>query len=146
MTQALVRRALESRLLTWAQAQSPQIPIAWRNRVFDPPETRYVRADLIPNPILSDTLDRVHRRFEGVFQVTLCMPTGTGPGATDALVSSLGVVFNPSAPIDVTQTVESVTTLLIRVYILQPVSPGPPQPDPERYTVPVSILYRADTI
>ena len=39
-----------------------------------------------PPPAGSETLNGEHRRRMGVFQVSLCMPIGTGPAAGAALV------------------------------------------------------------
>ena len=84
MSKALVRRGFEAALKTWADAQSPALPVAWQNVSFTPPAGRYARAFVIPAPTQSNTLDRSHRAYTGIFQVNLHMPINTGPAAAEA--------------------------------------------------------------
>lgn len=134
MSQAIVRQALEIALDTWAQAQS--IPVAWENRPFTAPEGVYVRAFLLPAQTLSQTLDRVHRRFSGVFQVSLVMPAGAQTGASEALIASLSAAFAPQTPL-----VRSGVT----VYLIEPMSASPALQEPDRYVIPCSVPYEAHT-
>ena len=137
MSDTLVRAAFETRLLAWANAQSPAIPVAFENASFSAPVGRYVRAYLLPAPTASETLNGEHRRRMGVFQVSLCMPIGAGPGAATALATSLDAAFPMALPI---------TQGSVKVFMLSPMSPAPAITEPDRYTVPVSCTYRADTI
>jgi hypothetical protein len=134
MTQALVRRALESALDTWATAQS--LSVAWENVEFTPTAgTAYARSYLLPADTESLFLDRTDRAYTGVYQITLCMPEGTGPAAADALVASLDAAFSPATPL----TAGGVT-----VTLRQPISRGPQLPgEPGMYAVPVSCYYAA---
>jgi hypothetical protein len=134
MSQAIVRQALELTLSTWAAAQSPAIPVAYENVEFTPPAGRYVRAFLLPAPTESLDLARVHRRYFGVFQVSLVMPKGTGPAAAEALLASLSAAFPTSAPIVRTN---------VRVWLTQPMSAAPAIQEPDRYVIPVSAPYEA---
>ena len=136
MSQALIRKALESTLATWAAAQTPAIPVAWENVEFAQPAGRYLRAFLLPATTTSADLGRANRRYVGVFQISVVMPAGTGPGAADAIVSALAALFSPSAPI-----VESG----LSVWPSQPLSAGPAIPEPDRFAVPCSVPYIADT-
>jgi hypothetical protein len=137
MSDALVRAAFETRLAAWAAAQSPAIPIAYENATFTPPTGRYVRCFLIPAPAASETLNGEHRRRMGVFQVSLCMPIGSGPGAAASLAASLDTAFPLSAPM---------TQGGIKVFLLSPMSIAPAIQDGDRYVIPVSCTYRADII
>lgn len=135
MTQAIVRRAFEATLKTWADAQP--LSVAWENRAFTPTNgTTYLRAFLLPIATASDDLGRVHRRYEGIFQVSICLPLGTGPGAGEAIVSALSTLFTPSTVI---------TQSGLRIFVMQPLSPAPAIPEPDRYVIPCSLTYRADT-
>ena len=137
MSQTLIRAAFESRLATWAAAQSPALPIAYENVPFTQPDGPYLKSYLLPAKTTSETLDRLHRHYMGVYQVSLVMPQSTGPGAAQLLVSALDALF----PIQ--------TPLLqggISVVILQPMSAGPSIPDDNNYVIAVSCQYRADTI
>ena len=88
MSQAIIRKAIETALNTWAGTQS--LSVAWENRAFTPTNgTTYLRAFMLPIATLSQDLGREHRRYGGVFQVSVCLPVGTGPGAGEAIVSAL---------------------------------------------------------
>lgn len=135
MSQAIIRAAFETTLNTWATGQS--LAVAWQNKSFTPVNgTTYLRAFLIPNATQSEDLGRVHRRYGGVFQVSVALPLGAGPGAGEAILSGLSALFNPSAPI---------TQSGVLVYILQPMSAAPAIVEPDRYVIPCSLTYRADT-
>jgi hypothetical protein len=137
MTQALVRQALEAKLNTWAQAQTPAIVVAWENVPFTPPATRYVRSNILPAPTVSQTLAKTHVRYSGIYQVTLVMPNNSGPGAADALIDSLRTAYTPATLI---------TQGTLKLYIIEPASPAPPLQEGDRYIIPVSIQYEAHTV
>ena len=137
MSDALIRAAFESRLKAWAAAQTPPIPVAWENVPFNPPKTRYARAFVLPAPTVSLTLDRTHRQRKGVYQVTLVMPIGSGAGAAAALCASIDAAF----PIGTLLTQGGLT-----VTLLTPFSPATAIQEPERFAVPVSAQYQADSI
>lgn len=136
MSQALVRRALETALNTWATSAS--VSVAWENVEFSPaPGTAYVRAFMLPAETQQGFVAGNHRQYLGVFQVTLCMPEGTGPAAADALVSSLDAAFTTTAPL---------TAGGVSVWIIKPMSPGPKLPEPGLYAIPVSCTYTAHVV
>lgn len=132
MSQAIIRRAFETRLKTWADALTPAMSIAWQNKSFSPPAGRYARAFLIPAPTESRYLSRSDRHYTGIFQVTLCMPLDTGSNAAESLVASLDSAFAH------TFTQDTVT-----VWLTKPFSAAPPIPSDDRYMVPVSATYEA---
>ena len=134
MTQARVRAALETVLETWATAQS--MLVAWENVTFDP-GTQYVRSNLLPAQTQSFDLLGLHRRYQGVYQVTLVMPQGVGMGATEALVASLEVSF-PQHTYFVSGG--------LRVLISRPMSAAGSFTGDGEVSVPVSCTYQADTI
>ncbi len=135
MTQAIIRKAIETTLNTWAGTQS--LSVAWENRAFTPTNgTTYLRAFMLPIATLSQDLGREHRRYGGVFQVSVCLPIGTGPGSGEAIVSALATLFDPATPL---------TEGGVTIYILEPVSAAPAILEPDRYVIPCSLTYRADT-
>lgn len=136
MTIARIRTALEGKLATWAAAQSSAIPVAWQNVAFDPPATLYARSFLLPADTNSRDLAGVHREYIGIYQVSLVMPAGEGPGAADALVASLDAAY---------PTTTYITSGALKVWVTRPFSAGPPQQEDDRYVVPCSMAYRADT-
>jgi hypothetical protein len=137
MSDALVRAAFETRLLAWANAQVPAIPVAFENAAFTPPSGRYARAYLLPAPTACETWGGEHRRRMGIFQVSLCMPIGTGPGAAALLTASLDAAFPIALPM---------TQGTLKVFLLSPMSPAPAIQESDHFIVPVSCTYRADTI
>lgn len=136
MSEHLIRRAFEAPLKTWADGLS--LPVAWENVALNPqPEGAYLRAILLPAQTFSDDLGRTHSVFRGVYQISLCMPTGTGPAAAEALVTALRALFPASTSLVVSG---------LRVFITDPLSRGPGITEPDRYVVPCSLPYRADSI
>lgn len=134
MTQALVRQALETALKTYADGAS--LPVAWENVDFTPSATAHLRAFVLPAGTESPDLQRAGRTWTGIFQVTIVTPHGAGPGAAEALVTALSAVFDPSAPL---------TAGGLRVYLLQPLSAAPGIQERDRWAVPCSVPYRADS-
>ena len=136
MTAALVRQALETPLKTWADAQVPAVAVSWQNVEFTQPAARYLRSFVLPLPTLSDDLGRAHRRYEGVYQVSIVEPLGKGPGEAEAIVALLAALYPPA------------TDLVLgsfRVHVLQPLSPAPALQERDRFVIPCSLTYRADT-
>lgn len=137
MSQAIVRQALEIALNTWAASQTPVVPVAWQNVEFIAPAGRYARAFLLPSPTASDTLDKTHRLYAGIFQISLVMPAGTGSADAEALLSSLVTAFAPQTPL-----VRSGVT----VYIIEPMGAASAIQEADRYVIPVSAPYQAHVI
>lgn len=137
MTQKLIRTALESRLATWAAAHSPVLQVAWQNAAFTPPAATHLRAFLIPADTGSDDLKGDHRQYLGIFQVSIVVPDGAGPGEADTIISELDTLF----PVNLRLTSGAITVL-----VTSPVSAGPGQNEPGLYVVPVSFAYRSDVI
>ena len=138
MSNASVRAALESRLATWAAARSPALAVVWENVPANPAQGQtYLRAFLLPADTQSDDLQGVHRARLGVFQVSIVLPIGQGPGAAMGIADELDALF----PVNGRYTSGSVTT-----QIITPASPASGFQDEATFIVPVSIGYRADTI
>ncbi len=138
MSNKIIRAAFETRLAAWAAAQTPPLPVAFENIDFTPPAagTAYARCFLLPVDEDTETVDMQHRAYEGIFQVTLCMPLGQGNGAADDLVASLQAVFNPAAPLVQTG---------LRIFLTRPLSRRSGITEDTCFSVPVSCAYRADT-
>lgn len=135
MSQAIIRAAFETRLKTWADARSPAIPIAWENVPFTPPSGRYLRAFLLPARTQSVLLEKTDREYKGIFQVSFCMPVGTGAGTFEGLLSSLDSAF-----------AQTFTQSGVRIFLVSPFSAAPAIQEPDRFTIPVSAEYRANTV
>jgi hypothetical protein len=135
MTQSIVRIAFETRLKTWADARTPALPVAWENVPFTPPVGRYARAFLLPARTQSETLNRSHRAYRGIFQVNLCMAVGSGASGAESLLSSLDAAF-----------AQTFTQGGLRIFLTAPFSAAAAIQAEDRYIVPVSAQYRADTV
>lgn len=134
---ASIRAAFETRLAAWAASQTPPIPVAYENVGFTPPTGRYARCHVMPSPTESETFNGEHRRYMGIFQVSLYMPAGAGSGASAALAASLDATFPMRQPM---------TQGGVKIFLLSPMSEGPAIQDADRYVVPVSCAYRADVV
>jgi len=135
MSHALIRAGFETTLKAWADARTPAIPVAWPNTVFDPPDGRYIKADLLPAGTKKLFLDGSGRTWRGIFQALFHMPLETGAGSVESLAASLDAAF-----------ADSFTSGGVRIYLLEPFSIAAALDHPTRYVVPVSAEYRADTI
>jgi len=137
VSHALVRRACEAALKTWADARLPQaMPVQWQNVVLDPEPTAYVRAILLPAPTEAPDIEGQGRTFTGIWQVSIVRPLGEGPGPADAIAAELAAIFNPAAVL---------TAGGLRLHLLQPLSPTAPIDEPGRFVVPCSAAYQATT-
>lgn len=134
MTQARVRKALETKLSTFAAAQS--LSVAWPNVEFTPPAGVYLRAFILPAATISPDIQRIGRKYEGLFQVDIVGVVGDGYSATGAIFEAMASAFDPAV---------SLTADGLRVFLLEPFSSAAPLQSGDRYTVPCSIPYRADS-
>ncbi len=135
MSHALVRRACEAALKTWADARLPQaMPVQWQNVVLDPEPAAYVRAILLPAPAGSPDIEGQGTTLTGLFQVSIVRPLGEGAGPAEAIAAELAAIFRPGA---------SLSAGGLRVYFLQPLSPAAPLDEPGRFVVPCSAGYQA---
>lgn len=94
MSNATIRAAIEGRLKTWAAAQTPPIPIAFEN-VSYAPETgkRYLRGLLMPADTQNPSQGGKHKHYHGIYQVSVYVPTGGGPGDTEAITGPIEALF-----------------------------------------------------
>lgn len=134
MSDALIRKAFESRLKTWADAQTPAIPIAWPNVAFTPPAGRYLRAFTLPAETQYLSTDNVCKTWKGIYQVSFCMPIGTGAGAVESLLPSLTAAFTSNFVQDG-----------LRIFLLRPFSARPGIEEPDRWVVPVDAAFTCFT-
>jgi hypothetical protein len=136
MSLATIRKSFETRLKTWADALTPAMPIAWENVTYTPPANtaRYARAFVIPAPTEASTLARTDRVYRGLFQVSLAMPLNKGAGAAETLIASLDAAF-----------AHTFTQDSLRIWLLTPFRPAAGMPQDDRWVVPVSAEYMAQT-
>lgn len=137
MSNKLCRRAIESRLATWATARSPALALAWENVPFTPPAGAYLRAFLMPALTTSADLAGAHRSYRGVYQISVYSPINAGAGAAESIADEIAALF----PLNDRLSVPGLTLL-----VMTPVTAAQGAQDATDYVVPVSFQYRADTI
>lgn len=111
--------------------------MAYENAPFTPPAGVYLRAYLLPAKTTADDLAGAHRAFRGVFQVSIHAPINQGPGVAAGIADEIAAQF----PVNLRLTQSGVT-----VQVVSPASIAPALQEGDRYIVPVSFQYRADTI
>lgn len=106
MSNATIRAYFESKLTTFAAAQSSIIPIAYEDRPFTPPSSgSYLEPFLLPSPTMNVTVNGLRSRYMGIFQVNVYVKSGLGSKASEALVQQIINLF-PVIPKDSDVSVE----------------------------------------
>lgn len=137
MSQKVIRAIYEARLATWAAARSPALSVAYENQPFTPVTgATYLKASLLPAPAGSDDLAGAHRRYGGVFQVSVYAPINVGSGAANGIADELAALFVLNARL---------TSGAVTVQQVSPATVAPALQIENHYVIPVSFAYRADT-
>ncbi|MGT2429246.1 phage tail terminator-like protein [Cupriavidus basilensis] len=149
MSNALVRKGLETRLNTMAQP----LATAWQNVPFTPtPGTPYQQVHLLFAPPENPAYGSYYREV-GVFQVSLMYPQGAGPSAADARAMAIRDWFARGTTIHVfpdgssmvldfqSQSYQVDTGIDVIVQRTPAIADG--YPDGDRWRVPVSIPFFA---
>lgn len=105
MSQKLVKSLLENYVEASNDA-SLQLPIAWPNAEFTPPQDRpWMSVDILPAPVQSIDIQQGTRIYRGVCQVSISCQLGTGSQAYDDVADTIAEWFpntlllsDPSAP------------------------------------------------
>lgn len=135
MSNAVIRAELETRLKTWADAQTPKVPIAFENVAFTKPSSGvYLQAFLLPNSTLNKELSAQRKTHMGLFQVNCWAPSGKGMGEVEALSQSIVNLF-PVLPKSGAVSVEQT-----------PTAAKPLLDESGWVVVPVTIKYRMETL
>lgn len=129
-----IRSELETRLKTWADAQSPKIPIAFEGVPFTkPPGTPFLQAYLMPAVTINPTVDGIRSREVGIFQVNCWVADGKGSAEAEALARNIINLF-PLVPKTGTVSIEKTPSM------------ASPLIDDGWRVVPVTITYRQELI
>lgn len=132
-TNATIRAAIESRLATWAAAQTPALTVAWQNKAFTKPTGAHLRATMLPAPGISNHLQGGDHLRVGLYQIDVCVPQGAGPGAAEAFIAALEAQFHAGLRL---------TAGSGAVLITEPLSALPAQNEDTHYVVPCRFEYR----
>lgn len=94
MSNSIVRQALETRLATWASAQSPSIPVAYENAIFEKPtDSTWLESILIPNTTNNRETTALHQTYIGLFQVNVWSRKGEGLHDAQVVAESISSLF-----------------------------------------------------
>ena len=136
MSDALIRKAFETRVRSWGLARTPPLPVAFENAPFSKPANgRYARAIVLPGNTTSRDLEGKHREYVGVFQVTLVIRQNVGTADATSLAKSLDEAFPTGPPLQQDG---------LNVWITRPMGAAPAIQEPDSYEVPVSATYKAE--
>jgi hypothetical protein len=138
MSDLRIRQILETRLLAWSAARAEPLEIAVENVGFAPtPGEIYLEATLLPAITRTEFVDGTHEAHIGVFQIDVKAPRGTGAGPAGLIAAELRPIFQTYAVLAGDDG--------FRVTVMSPLAVGPGIEDVDRYIVPISFNYRADT-
>ncbi len=135
MSTSIIRRAFETRLAAWAAAQTPPLLIAYENARFTAPAGIYLRAFMLESPTISSTIDRLHREFGGIFQVSVVGAPLGGIGAVQAAAEAIAALYPTNVPIEQDG---------VKIWLEEPMSLGPTIMEADRAVKPVSCPYHCD--
>jgi len=119
------RTEIETRLLTWANAQNPPIPVAFQNVKFiKPTKGPFLELIMLGDRVANRDLAAAGIRTVGMFQINCYAPVGLGMAQVEALASSV-VNLYPVLPKTGTVSIESplntTSSIVVDNYILVPV-------------------------
>ncbi len=110
MSNSVVRAAIEGRLKAWAAEQVPPIKIAFQNVAFTPTSgTSYLRGTIIPAQTKNQSVGGLHKHYHGMYQVSVYVPEGSGPGDAETLTKAIEVLFK--CPTTIVQSGRNVNVL-----------------------------------
>lgn len=137
MSQLVIGAALDAHLKAWAD--SVKMQVAFQNVSFSPSADggTYLRAYLLPAKTADPSVGVGHRRYTGIYQVTVCVARGVGRQPAEKIVSALEGLFRKG-------------TILVKkglsIWVDSTPSAAPPFQDENILAVPVSITYRCEAV
>lgn len=137
MSNKVCRSLIEASLAAWAAARVPAIQVAWENVPFTPPADVYLRGFLLPAATTAPDLEGALRTLRGVYQVSVMAPINVGPGVAEGIAGELESVF----PLNLRLTGSGLV-----LQVMTPVTAAKGAQDADRFVLPVSFQYRADTV
>ena len=140
-----IAELLESRVAIIAESLG--LPIAWPNIAFTPPDdATYGRVYVLPAQTVGQDLEGQLRTYQGILQLNIIAPAGSGVTLARGLTKSVADAFPEGLPL-----VDGDLTVYINgpPQVRQPIQDRPTS-SPNgttgsiTYTTPVSMQYRAD--
>lgn len=137
MSNKTIRNLFENRLKAWAAARIPAIRVAYQDAPFTPNSGEtYLECFQLPATTDSQDLAGEHKLYQGVWQVTIVKPAGTGLVAAGGIEDELAALFPNNLEL---------TSGAFSVFVRSPMSAAPALVGTPYTRVPVSCQYRADT-
>jgi hypothetical protein len=94
MSNSDIREAFETRIATWAAAQTPALPIAWENTSYTPsPQTMYLRCAMLPAATQDPSMGAKHIRLTGMYAINVYGVQDQGPAAAEAAADAIIALF-----------------------------------------------------
>lgn len=123
------------------------LPVAWPNIAFIPPDNApYGRVYILPAQTVGQDLGGQLRTYQGILQINIIAPAGSGMTLAKGLATSVADAFPEGLPL-----VDGELTVYINgpPQVRQPIQDRPTSaPNGSSgsitYTIPVSMQYRAD--
>lgn len=133
-----IRQAFETRIATFAAAQTPPLDTAWQNAKYTPsPDKAYLRCALVNALTLNPSLGTEHDRLQGFYQISVYGIQNEGPGPAELIADALIALF-PRGSITQNGTVVNIDTTPSRTQGLNDINGF--------FFIPVRIRYRQDVI
>lgn len=140
-----IAELLESRVAIIAESLG--LPISWPNIAFTPPDDApYGRVYVLPAQTVGQDLEGQLRTYQGILQLNIIAPAGSGVTLARGLTKSVADAFPEGLPL-----VDGNLTVYINgpPQVRQPIQDRPTSaPNGSSgsitYTIPVSMQYRAD--
>ncbi|MBE9969148.1 hypothetical protein G8C42_07115 [Citrobacter freundii] len=111
------------------------LPVAWPNIAFEPPNAPYARVYVLPAQTVGQDLEGQLRTYQGILQLNIIIPAGSGVSQARGLAKSIADAFPEGLPL-----VDGDLT----VYINGPPQIRQPIQGSIDITHPVSMQYRSD--
>lgn len=101
-----IRQELETKLATFAAAQTPPIPISWEGVSFTKPTNLpWLQMFLISSTTISSDVAATRIRERGTLAITVWSPSGSGAGVIEILADKIVQLF-PVVPKTGTVSIE----------------------------------------
>ena len=137
MSHSAIRKAFNDIVRAYGVSKGWQVII--ENTSANPTlNTPYLKTFLLPSNASSNTLSGDHKRYTGVYQITLVVPVGEGPGRTTVVSKELQALFPIFGRVAFDTAADS------EVVIMTPIDEMNGTPKDGAFYTPFSFNYRSD--
>ena len=139
-----IAELLESRIAVICSSLG--LPVAWPNIAFDPPDAPYARVYVLPAQTVGQDLEGQLRTYQGILQVNIIAPAGSGVNQARGLALSIADAFPEGLPLvggDLTVYINGPPQIRSPIQD-RPTSAPNGSSGSITYTTPISMQYRAD--